>query len=504
MVPAQQAPSSSPDRDAHIMQAAALLSVLAPVNQAKGAGGGAFADPQAQAAAGGADAFAQALGALLAQAQAQIAPFTAATAHQAQQETSVDELAGRPRAGDAPWVNALAAQAPVDDGATPTQPAPQAAASADGQPQPAAQPPADGAAQQTPFLQAQAPAQAPAETATPAPASAAAPQPQAPAAPASGQPPTHARGDARRPAFAAAPAAAQPALALVTQLSGEAEDAAAADEAAAETPAAAAPAEQAAVAQAQAQQVAAAVTTPAKPAPESGSAHKADGKAAGKAEAKGKDTQPAAAAELRGRDHAPGQVKKAEADRDELQPPPAGGDEPLRHEAADRSSDAGAIVQADGAKTFSASHGEAAKVAPHTVSHLAAQIAAKSEGKATRFDVQLDPAGLGKVDVKIEIGRTGELTAALSFENPHAAAEMRSRAGELHRALEQAGFDLSKGGLSFDLSSQNQGRQFFESQPEPQRPAVRAGAFTDLAAAADPPPAPIRRALRRDGVDVTI
>ena len=37
------------------------------------------------------------------------------------------------------------------------------------------------------------------------------------------------------------------------------------------------------------------------------------------------------------------------------------------------------------------------------------------------------------------------------FDNPQAAAELRARAGDLHRALEQAGFDLA-GRISFDVA----------------------------------------------------
>ena len=95
--------------------------------------------------------------------------------------------------------------------------------------------------------------------------------------------------------------------------------------------------------------------------------------------------------------------------------------------------------------------------APDTVAHLAAQIVKKLEGRSTRFDLELDPAGLGKVDVRVEIGAHGRLTAAMTCDNPQAAAELRSRASELQRALEQAGFDLS-GGISFDVAG-DRGRQ---------------------------------------------
>ncbi len=93
----------------------------------------------------------------------------------------------------------------------------------------------------------------------------------------------------------------------------------------------------------------------------------------------------------------------------------------------------------------------AVRAGPETVTNLAAHIIRNLEGRATRFDVELHPADLGRVDVRLEIGAHGRLKASMSFENPQAAADMRGRSDELHRALEQAGFDLS-GGLSFDVA----------------------------------------------------
>jgi len=95
--------------------------------------------------------------------------------------------------------------------------------------------------------------------------------------------------------------------------------------------------------------------------------------------------------------------------------------------------------------------------APETVANLAAQVVKKLEAKSTRFDVELNPAGLGKVNVRVEIGAQGAITAAMSFDNPQAAAELRSRATELQRALEQAGFTLS-GAMTFDVA-QDRGQQ---------------------------------------------
>src|SRR6185312_4951227 len=92
---------------------------------------------------------------------------------------------------------------------------------------------------------------------------------------------------------------------------------------------------------------------------------------------------------------------------------------------------------------------------PETVANLAAQIVKKLGARTTQFDLQLDPAGLGRVNVRVEINADGRISAAMSFDNPQAASELRSRSNELQRALAQSGFDVS-GGMSFDVA-QDQG-----------------------------------------------
>ena len=122
--------------------------------------------------------------------------------------------------------------------------------------------------------------------------------------------------------------------------------------------------------------------------------------------------------------------------------------------------------------------------APQTVANLAAQIAKKLDGRSTRFDVQLDPAGLGRVDVRMEIGASGRMTAAMTFDTPQAAAELRARAAELQRHLEQAGFDMS-GGLSFDVAGdRGQGRQAQQNQDNDSGQAFRGRAFQQALATA--------------------
>jgi flagellar hook-length control protein FliK len=146
----------------------------------------------------------------------------------------------------------------------------------------------------------------------------------------------------------------------------------------------------------------------------------------------------------------------------------------------------------------------AAANGPAITRQIADQVIKSVEGKSTRFDIALNPAGLGQVNVKVEINAAGQVSASLSFDNPHAAAEARAHVGELQRALEQAGFNLSQGGLSFDvggqgasLARQNQGQPFT---------APGAAAAQVLADAAEPVPSlpASPRAYAASGVNIVI
>ncbi|MDP1988491.1 flagellar hook-length control protein FliK [Phenylobacterium sp.] len=118
-----------------------------------------------------------------------------------------------------------------------------------------------------------------------------------------------------------------------------------------------------------------------------------------------------------------------------------------------------------------------------TVADLAAQVSRKLQGRNTHFDIQLTPEGLGRVDVRVDIDSQGKLTAAMAFDNPHAAAELRGRAGDLQRALEQAGFDIS-GGLSFQSPQDGRGGGQFADQA-PDREAWQGRAFQNALGVAD-------------------
>jgi flagellar hook-length control protein FliK len=94
----------------------------------------------------------------------------------------------------------------------------------------------------------------------------------------------------------------------------------------------------------------------------------------------------------------------------------------------------------------------AARFQPQTVQTLAARIAARAMDGGRVFDIRLDPAELGRVEVRLELGSDNSVRALLSAERADTLAELQRSARDLEKALAEAGLDLAEDGLSFSLS----------------------------------------------------
>jgi flagellar hook-length control protein FliK len=106
----------------------------------------------------------------------------------------------------------------------------------------------------------------------------------------------------------------------------------------------------------------------------------------------------------------------------------------------------------------------AAANAPVPLSGLALEIAASVKNGKSRFEIRLDPADLGRIDVRIDVDRSGQVTSHLTVEKPETLSMLQQDAPQLQRALDDAGLKTGSGGLQFSLrdqssSSQNSGNQ---------------------------------------------
>jgi flagellar hook-length control protein FliK len=93
------------------------------------------------------------------------------------------------------------------------------------------------------------------------------------------------------------------------------------------------------------------------------------------------------------------------------------------------------------------------------VSGLAVEIAATVQSGKTHFEVRLDPADLGRIDVRIDVDRNGQVTSHLTVEKPETLSMLKQDAPQLQQALNDAGLKSGSGGLQFSLRDQSQSGQ---------------------------------------------
>ena len=100
------------------------------------------------------------------------------------------------------------------------------------------------------------------------------------------------------------------------------------------------------------------------------------------------------------------------------------------------------------------------------LSGVALEIAASVRSGKSRFEIRLDPAELGRIDVRIDVDRSGQVTSHLTVEKPETLSMLRQDASQLQRALNDAGLSTGDGGLQFSLRDQSSSGQNGD-QPNP-------------------------------------
>ena len=96
---------------------------------------------------------------------------------------------------------------------------------------------------------------------------------------------------------------------------------------------------------------------------------------------------------------------------------------------------------------------------------IAQSITRNFHGQSANFEVRLDPAELGRVDVKISVDHERRVTASVSADNPQTLTDLRGAARDIERALNEAGLDLAQDGLSFDLNQRQANDDGFDGSP---------------------------------------
>jgi hypothetical protein len=142
------------------------------------------------------------------------------------------------------------------------------------------------------------------------------------------------------------------------------------------------------------------------------------------------------------------------------------------------------------------------------VGRVPIEIGLRSLECSNQFEIRLSPDELGRVDVRLDIDRAGEVKAHLVVERPEALALLTRERGQLERAFEQAGLKPADGGIAFSLrdgSADSGGRGTGRESDQPQgRGGAPVPGLADIAAASMPVPLPRAVLTRLGALDLTI
>ena len=95
----------------------------------------------------------------------------------------------------------------------------------------------------------------------------------------------------------------------------------------------------------------------------------------------------------------------------------------------------------------------AAQAAPAATIQVYSRMIERFDGRAQRYEIRLDPAELGRVDVRIEVGADKKVHAVLAAHDSAALSDLMRGQRALEASLRQAGIDVADGGIKFELSS---------------------------------------------------
>ena len=103
---------------------------------------------------------------------------------------------------------------------------------------------------------------------------------------------------------------------------------------------------------------------------------------------------------------------------------------------------------------------QAARLPQPAVDQVAVRIQKAAAAGQDRIQIKLNPAELGRVDVKLDFQADGGVRAVVSVERPETFDLLQRDARSLERALHDAGFKSGQTDLSFEMQTGGQGQNF--------------------------------------------
>jgi hypothetical protein len=89
------------------------------------------------------------------------------------------------------------------------------------------------------------------------------------------------------------------------------------------------------------------------------------------------------------------------------------------------------------------------------IAGLAVAIVARAKDGANQFEIRLDPPELGRIDVRLDVDASGQVSSHVTVDRAETLQLLQSHQPQLERALELAGLKTSDNGLQFTLRDQS-------------------------------------------------
>jgi flagellar hook-length control protein FliK len=89
---------------------------------------------------------------------------------------------------------------------------------------------------------------------------------------------------------------------------------------------------------------------------------------------------------------------------------------------------------------------------------VAIEIAGNAAAGKNHFDIRLDPPELGRIEVRLDVGRDGSITSHVIADRKDTLDLLQRDASGLQRAFEDAGLKTSDNGMQFSLRDQSGGQ----------------------------------------------
>jgi flagellar hook-length control protein FliK len=135
------------------------------------------------------------------------------------------------------------------------------------------------------------------------------------------------------------------------------------------------------------------------------------------------------------------------------------------------------------------------------------EIGLKAAAGLNRFEIRLDPEELGRIDVRLDLGDDGSVSAKLVVDRVETLALLQRDARTLERAFEQIGLKTSGEGIAMTLrdpGSEHRERQDQASSQTGRAAPERPGETNMNSQASQPESATLQRWWRPGGVDMRI